>query len=178
MKICTGKFRPVGKMGQDDWLACPLWEIKLRSDDNYWARPIHSPTRVTRELLGGRRIVVLARCEQFDRDALAEVRSVRQLGEVSVFWRGGMIAVDRLTAAKFPFCLGASPMCGLSETRNVPEWPGGFNKTRDLAALACSARCVARARRKRARRNERPFDSCYRVGIAGSETRSSASPLR
>jgi hypothetical protein len=120
MKVRTGKFRRVREMSQDEWLATPIWEVKLRSDDNYWARPVLEPARITGELLRGRRIVVVARCEQSGRDALAEVRSLRQLGDISIFWRGRMTAADRLAAAKFPFQVVAVPPFGRdSEVRFV-----------------------------------------------------------
>ena len=111
MKVRTGKFRRNCEMTQVDWLASPIWEVKLRADDNFWARPIHEPTRVTRELLHGRRVLVLLQCEQFDRPALAEVRSLRQLGDISVFWRNGQ-RLDRIAAAKFPFYAVAVPPFG------------------------------------------------------------------
>ena len=110
MKVRTGKFRRVFELSKEDWLASPIWEVKLRFDD-YWARPIHEPTRVTRELLRGRQIVVLLRCEQFDRRALAEVRSLRQLGDISVFWRGRQ-RLNRIAAAKFPFYAVVIPAFG------------------------------------------------------------------
>ena len=111
MKVRVGKFRPCWQLSQANWLASPIWEVKLRSDDNYWARPIHEPTRITRELLRGRQILVLLRCEQFDRHARADVRSLRQLGDITVFWRGGQ-RLDRIAGAKFPFYAVAVPPFG------------------------------------------------------------------
>jgi hypothetical protein len=98
-------------MSQDDWIASPIWELRLRSDE-YEARPIREPAKVTRELLQGRRIVVLVRCEQFGRQAFAEVRTMHELAAISVFWRRGWQPVDRISSAKFPFYVVAVPPFG------------------------------------------------------------------
>ena len=111
MNVRTGKFQRAAVMSRSDWLASPIWELRLR-DDEYHARPVREPSRVTRELLRGRRIVILVHCEQLDGPALAEVRTMRRLDAISVFGRGGRQRLDSVGQAKFPFYVVAVPSFG------------------------------------------------------------------
>jgi hypothetical protein len=112
LKVRVGKFMQCSEMSQADWRASPIWELQWRFDAEYYARPIEEPAKVTRELLTRRSIVILVRCEQFDRYAIARVRSMHHLEDISVFWRGGWQPVERLSVAKSPFYVVAIPPFG------------------------------------------------------------------